>query len=266
MTCLVSDRHPSRLITPYDQRRLGPLPLVAMYRMAATVSLYARPGIVRGQECTSGVRVHLHMSFGVRLEVHVRCGGAADVPPASPQCRCAPHPGPRSTSPAAPTAPASAPAGSARRAHRAPVAPRPARAPAATTPRPGLAARRRGPTAPGTHHPGRRPSPLRPAAELAVDGQPQRVAVEHPAALGVGWAQQHAAAQHLHGAMIAQQTHPGAMPAPSRWSKRTRNVVQGSVLIPSSGRSSRFGHEADHLIALLSGPEREDDQRFRWST
>src|SRR4029453_14398717 len=38
------------------------------------------------------------------------------------------------------------------------------------------------------------------------------------------------------------------MPAPGRWSKTTRNVMRGSVLIPSHGRSSRFGHEADHLI------------------
>jgi hypothetical protein len=43
------------------------------------------------------------------------------------------------------------------------------------------------------------------------------------------------------------------MPAPGRWSKRTRNVLQGSVLIPSYGRSSRFGHEADHLIARYRG-------------
>jgi len=50
-------------------------------------------------------------------------------------------------------------------------------------------------------------APLRPAAELAVDGQPQRVAVEDPAALRVGWVQQRAAAQHVHGAMITQQTH-----------------------------------------------------------
>jgi hypothetical protein len=41
--------------------------------------------------------------------------------------------------------------------------------------------------------------------------------------------------------------------------------MQGSVLFPSYGRSSRFGHEADHLIAAPSGPEREDDQRLRWS-
>src|SRR5215207_8162918 len=39
------------------------------------------------------------------------------------------------------------------------------------------------------------------------------------------------------------------MLAPGRWSKRTRKVMQGSVLIPSYGRSSRFGHEVDHLIA-----------------
>src|SRR5215216_19890 len=39
------------------------------------------------------------------------------------------------------------------------------------------------------------------------------------------------------------------MLAPGRWSKRTRKVMQGSVLIPSYGRSSRFGQEADHLIA-----------------
>ena len=48
-------------------------------------------------------------------------------------------------------------------------------------------------------------------------------------------------------------------------SKRTRNAMQGSVLLQSYGRSSRFGHEADHLIAQPSGPEREDDQRLRCS-
>ena len=52
----------------------------------------------------------------------------------------------------------------------------------------------------------------------------------------------------------------------SRSLKRTRNVVQGSVLIPSYGRSSRFGHEADHLTAARTGTEREDDQRKRWSS
>jgi hypothetical protein len=55
------------------------------------------------------------------------------------------------------------------------------------------------------------------------------------------------------------------MPAPGRWSKRTRNVMWGSVLIPSYGRSSRFGHEADHLIAPPTGPERAEDQCFGWS-
>src|SRR4029453_14946218 len=56
------------------------------------------------------------------------------------------------------------------------------------------------------------------------------------------------------------------MPAPGRWSKRTGNVMWGSVLIPSYGRSSRFGHEADHLIVPPTGPERDDDQRLRWSS
>ena len=37
-------------------------------------------------------------------------------------------------------------------------------------------------------------APLRAAAELTVDGQPQRVPVEDPAALGVGWMQQQTAA------------------------------------------------------------------------
>jgi hypothetical protein len=55
-------------------------------------------------------------------------------------------------------------------------------------------------------------APLQPAAELAVDRQPQRVAVEGPAAFRVGWAQQHTAAQHVHGAIIAQQTTKGATP------------------------------------------------------
>jgi hypothetical protein len=57
----------------------------------------------------------------------------------------------------------------------------------------------------------------------------------------------------------------GAMPAPGRCSKRTRNVMQGSVLIPTHGRSSRFRHEADHLIAPPTDPERRADQRLRWS-
>src|SRR5215216_4241657 len=60
--------------------------------------------------------------------------------------------------------------------------------------------------------------------------------------------QQHAANQHVHGAMITQQTHRGLNACSRRWSKRTRNVMQKSVLIPGYGRSSRFGHEADHLI------------------
>ena len=52
-------------------------------------------------------------------------------------------------------------------------------------------------------------APVRPTAELAVDRQAQPVAVEHPATLRVGWVQQHPAAQHVHGPMITQQTHPG---------------------------------------------------------
>ena len=141
-------------------------------------------------------------------KVLVNHGGAADAPPAPPRCRSAPHPGPQSTSPAAPTAPGSAPAGSARHARPAPVALRPTRAPAATTPCAVLATRQRGPTAPGTPTQEEDRAPIRPAAELPVDRQPQRVAVEHPAALQVGWVQQHAAAQHVHGAMITQQTEP----------------------------------------------------------
>jgi hypothetical protein len=46
------------------------------------------------------------------------------------------------------------------------------------------------------------------AASQASVRQPQHVPVEHPAALRVGWVQRQAAAQHVHGAMIAQQTHP----------------------------------------------------------
>src|ERR671915_5103 len=44
------------------------------------------------------------------------------------------------------------------------------------------------------------------------------------------------------------------MPAPDRWSKRTRNVMWGSVLIPSYGRSSRFGHEADTSLPRQPAP------------
>ena len=52
----------------------------------------------------------------------------------------------------------------------------------------------------------------------------------------------------------AERVKRFAPPGSSRPSKRTRNVMQGSVLIPSYGRSSRFGHEADHLIAPPTGP------------
>src|SRR5512132_2240215 len=44
------------------------------------------------------------------------------------------------------------------------------------------------------------------------------------------------------------------MPAPTCWSRRPRNGMQGSVLTPSYGRSSRFGHEADHLVARPIDP------------
>ena len=64
----------------------------------------------------------------------------------------------------------------------------------------------------------------------------------------------------------AERVKRFAPPGSSRPSKRTRNVMQGSVLIPSYGRSSRFGHEADHLIAPPTDLERQDGQRFRWSS
>src|SRR5215218_5317130 len=128
------------------------------------------PSMVRRRTGTPSRHLHLRLwlvPIG-RVRRHsppdgrrVSRGGAADAPPAPPPRRSAPHPGPQPTSPAAPTAPAWAPAGSARHARRAPAAPRPARAPAATTPCPGLAARQRGPTAPETRHPGRRPCPAR---------------------------------------------------------------------------------------------------------
>jgi hypothetical protein len=44
------------------------------------------------------------------------------------------------------------------------------------------------------------------------------------------------------------------------------NVMQLSILILIHGRSTRFGHEAYHLVAARAGPEREDDQRKRWSS
>ena len=50
-----------------------------------------------------------------------------------------------------------------------------------------------------------------------------------------------------------------------RTSKRARTVMQLSVLIPVYGRPTRFGHEPDHRTAAQSGPEREEDQRLRWS-
>src|SRR5829696_8576640 len=110
-------------------------------------------------------------------------------------------------------------------------------------------------------------APLGSAAEFAVDGQPQRVAIEDPAALRVGWVQQHAAAQHVHGAMIAQQTPSGAqMPAPGRWSKRTRTVMQVSALIRSSGVLQDSDTNLTSSTAGVSRPEREDDQRLCWSS
>jgi hypothetical protein len=135
--------------------------------------------------------------------------------------------GPRSTSPKAPTAPASAPAGSARHPRRAPAAPRPARAPAATTPRPALAARRRGPTAPGTRHPGRRPCPG--PARCRTRGRSPAPACRGrtpgcaPGRSGAGargcstrpWRHDHPA-----------DPTGGAMAAPGRWSKRIRTVMQ----------------------------------------
>jgi len=202
----------------------------------------------------------------LETEVRVSRGGAADAPPAPPRCRSAPHRGPQSTSPAAPTAPAWAPAGSARHARRAPAAP--GQLPHLQPQRHGRSWRRgraaRQLQEPATKEEDR--APLRAAAELAVDGQPQHVAVNARLRSGSVGCSSTRAAQHVHGPMIAQPTPPGgAMPAPGRRSKRTRNVMQGSVLIPSYGRSSRFGHEADHLIAPPTDPERGADQRFRWS-
>jgi hypothetical protein len=90
-------------------------------------------------------------------EVRVRRGGAADAPPALHNAD--PHPiwvGNHISS--SPHGSRLGSRRSARHARRAPVAPRPTRVPAATTPRRVLAARPRGPTAPGTPL-GRRPSP-----------------------------------------------------------------------------------------------------------
>ena len=47
--------------------------------------------------------------------------------------------------------------------------------------------------------------PLLRRAELAVDGQPEHIAVERPRPLGIGRAQQDAAAQHLHGGILAHR-------------------------------------------------------------
>src|SRR5215212_12199658 len=49
-------------------------------------------------------------------------------------------------------------------------------------------------------------------------------------------------------------------------SKRTPTVMQVSVLIPIFGRSTRIGHEPDHLTTARTNPGREDDQRLRWSS
>jgi hypothetical protein len=49
-------------------------------------------------------------------------------------------------------------------------------------------------------------------------------------------------------------------------SKRTRTVMQLSVLIPIYGRSTRFRHQPDHLTAARTGSEPRDDQRWRWSS
>jgi len=55
--------------------------------------------------------------------------------------------------------------------------------------------------------------------------------------------------------MITQQAPPGAqclLQAAGR--REPETLCRGSVLIPSYGHSSRFGHEADHLIAPPTDP------------
>src|SRR5215211_4160322 len=42
--------------------------------------------------------------------------------------------------------------------------------------------------------------------------------------------------------------------------------MQVSVLLPIFGRSTRIGHEPDHLTTARTNPGREDDQRLRWSS
>ena len=54
----------------------------------------------------------------------------------------------------------------------------------------------------------------RPGGAAAQLGQVRLVTVNARAAFLVGWAQQHAAARHINGTMIAQQT---TLPAPHRW-------------------------------------------------
>jgi hypothetical protein len=49
---VIRTRHPSHQHTAYRPAPLSTLPLVAVYRMAAFLPLYARPEIVRGQQCT----------------------------------------------------------------------------------------------------------------------------------------------------------------------------------------------------------------------
>jgi hypothetical protein len=89
---------------------------------------------------------------------------------------------------------------------------------------------------------------------LCFSGQPQphrRLVYGRTAAAGEARDEVHDAAQDPTGPSLARSPSRrtrGAVFAAGRWSKRTRNAMQGSVLIPSHGRSSRFGHQADHLI------------------
>jgi hypothetical protein len=148
-----------------------------------------------------------------------------------------------------PTAPASAPAGSAPHARPARVA--------------------RGQLAhlQPHRHPGRRPCPAPARCRTRGRSPAQRVAVEHPAALRVGWVQQHPAAQHVHGAMIAQQTHPGAQcllqaAGPSEPETLCREAFSSQAMAVLHDSDTRLTTS----LPRRTDPEREDDQRLRWSS
>jgi hypothetical protein len=147
-------------------------------------------------------------------------GGAADAPPAPPRCRCAPRRVGDPTSPAAPTAPAWAPA--ERHATLAELASRRGQL-THLQPQRYAWGRQRGGRPDSSRNPPPRKKTVPRSGPLPTRGRSPTPACRGrtPCCARGRWVQQHAAAQHVHGAMITQQTHSRRNASPGRWSKRT---------------------------------------------